>query len=274
MNIVRIRALFALSALLALAAPQDAEARLPRTLFELTQREGRELARRPDQAPFELVLLVQDDGTWASGERRGRLAPPDLARVRRAVARTRPGMERRRIALCAGLPSETMRLRTPRGVVTWLTPCSTPPNQATLALMELVQSVTAEGGTEPSETPSTEPPPQAQSAEVLVTYGMQSMEDPMGSDQLTLYTDGRVTWRGGTAQIAPEGMRELERLARTVTLGPVPRDQYHECAARLTGTARIEIRGRGRHDWSLPCGQPHGSIGALLGRIRALAAAR
>lgn len=266
----------AFAAVCLVLAPAAASAAPARMLVELSHRDGTDPAPREGRLgppSFLSDILVRTDGSFVRDGRTGILSRVDRVRVSRAASRARLRMERTPRPHCEAIPNTTMRLATRRGTITWLAPCSPLPDDTAMALVALITELTTTTTVEPTPTPTPDVPVTVTNG-VVFSYDEMSMRSPMDSEQIVVYGDGRLVRSGATTQLAPSDLERIVQLARVVVPEASPHDARMACAAMLTGQATIDVPGRGRYQWSMPCGQPHASIGALLREARRLAPAR
>jgi len=296
----------ALVGLAALAAPEAARAIPPRKPLApiILERATQPMpdGRSVRDAAWTPTLTIRADGTWraatAEGSIVGQLDKADLRDLQRAIARTRYRIDYGDYAVCRALPTQRVRIKTTAGTVSWATPCSRRPHASVLGLTRLAGELTL-GSLDPREPvipvpidplaplpgdvhpippvvpvdpvipvrPDGRVPP-APSDVLLRLSEMRFQALDKGGDGITIRVDGSWTSSGRSGVLRSDELASLNARIASVTLGPSPTP--YQCAARLDGHGEIEVRGLGRHTWSIPCSSLHPSLASLVTEMRRL----
>jgi len=229
-------------------------------------------------------LLVRRDGTFTAGrdgEHVGRITSAELAKLQKAIRKTRFIKDAPNRPVCTGLPNRSIRIRTTHGSVSWAAPCARGPHRSVIELEHLVESMVRTSATlvpVPQPEPHIAPPEvtRPDSSAVLVSTSINSMRGLGDFESLAVHADGtwqRVDPRSGgvtRGRLTADRLENLRsRLASVRFDNPaVP----PACAARLDGHGEVSIPGVGSHTWSIPCSNLSPSLSSLLTELRRLTA--
>ena len=243
---------------------------------------------------WQRELLILSNGTWSAGEASGVLSAAELTTLKRTIARTRFAIDRGNYPICTGFPSRVVRVTAGAKKLQWSTPCARQPVASFLKLEELVTSLTIARYVRvvpvvpieptpplvpiqpipPVEPVHVEPAPVVRDpSPVLLTYRVDSMYSGRDSEAITVRYDGTWTKGGGlrgesgSGMLAPAEVAALKKSIDNATWGSNPK--RYECAARLDGEALLNGDGHS-YRWSVPCGQPHPSLSAIISQLRQL----
>lgn len=231
----------------------------------------RPIAFRPGPQPdFDTRLLIRTDGTWERGAARGTLDVASKREVQRALAKAKLQLDRHPRVVCEALPTRVERIKTARGIITWQSPCGTPLEPKTEALLHTLYAV--------MERAVPDAPPKPVEPAVLFSLSHRSYDGPGGS-RVTIMSDGTWTRTGdimrgtqgpASGVLDPEVLRSFAAEVAATGLGRSAKAPP-ACGASLQWERSVELAGKGAFSWTGPCGSgPNEGLSQLISRAQAL----
>lgn len=237
------------------------------------------LPNKPGES-WKVDLVVRRDGSFTvgrDGESVGRISPPDLAALKKAIRKTRFIKEAPNTPMCTGFPNRTIRVQTTKGSISWAAPCARGPHRSVIELEQLVESL-VQIYMIGRPQPRLDPPDSSRLAAsgVLVSTSTSSMHALIDFESLVVNADGtwqRIEPRSGGATRGKLTTTELEDLrSRLVSVTFENPGRPLACAARLDGHGEVSIPGVGSQRWDIPCSSLSPSLSSLLTELRRLTA--